>query len=237
MKDSKAPSGNGEFMNMKKIVISLDKQVKGKVRIGVLQFVHLKCVRHHPELWEAIYSLEKDYRERYGQPSDALELLKPARRLYHNFGMEPTRYRPSSEALFRRVIKQKSLYRINSIVDVCNYCSLKFLLPIGLYDTDKIQGQVSLRLGGVGEEYDGIGKETIHVAGRLALTDEQGAFGNPSADSLRTSIDLKSRNVLMVIFAPGEYPETEMKNHCQFAHQSMLQFHPEGDLIDESVVS
>lgn len=222
---------------MNKIPFSIDQQVKSKAKIGVLQFKHLNCVPEHQTLWETIRSLEETYRERYKQPSEALELLKPARQLYHTFGMEPTRYRPSSEALFRRVVKRISLYRINSIVDVCNYCSLKFLLPIGLYDTDKIEGEVSLRLGRAGEDYRGIGKETIHVTGRLTLADQLGAFGNPSADSLRTSIDLNSRNVLMVIFAPGDYPDLHLQSYNRFAAETMLQFHQDGELIDESLLS
>src|SRR6185503_17725909 len=88
-------------------------------------------------------------------------------------------------ALLRRVRRGDELPRINSLVDVINWCSLESQLPFGLYDLDKVQGDVTLRLG---EEYAGIRKDAVHVAGRLTLADEAGAFGNPTSDSARTMV-------------------------------------------------
>src|SRR5207237_3024125 len=86
------------------------------------------------------------------------DLSSPARDLYRRTGEDPTKLRPSSEALLRRVLRGEALYRINSLVDTCNLCSLEFLLPIGLYDADRIQGTVTVRLGAQGEGYDSLGK-------------------------------------------------------------------------------
>ncbi|GAB4364954.1 MAG: phenylalanine--tRNA ligase beta subunit-related protein [Calditrichia bacterium] len=215
---------------MKMGEIELDPRVKNRVCLGILHFASVNCQKYSAELWEEIHGLEEQYRKRYKTPSEALEILKPARTLYHEFGMEPTRYRPSSEALLRRIIKGKALYQINSVVDVCNYCSLYFLLPIGLYDISKIEGEIKVRVGEAGEEYEGIGKEMIHVNGRLTLTDRKGPFGNPSADSLRTAIDFSSSEILMVIFAPGGYPESNMNAHLQFARDTMLRYHPGSEI-------
>ncbi len=216
---------------MKKVSITLHPEVETLVSVGWIQFSGLECRGHIPELWQEIDLLSETYREAYPEPSRALEQLAPARKLYRAIGIEPTKVRPSSEALFRRVVKGKPLYRINSIVDVCNYCSLAFFLPIGLYDLDKVQGEIVLRLGKEGESYPGIGKDKIHVEGRLTLADDAGAFGNPSADSLRTSIDLSSRNVLMVIFAPNFYASEKMFAHLEFARQTMLRYHPGGKVV------
>ena len=136
----------------------------------------------------------------------------------------------------RRVIKAVPLYQINSIVDVSNYCSLAFLLPIGLYDLDKIRGNVQLRLGKDGEEYEGIRKDMIHVANRLTVADDTGPFGNPSADSLRTSIDLNSHNILLIIFAPHTYPTDKLQGHMKFAEKVMLKYHSSGELVKSGLL-
>ena len=91
--------------------------------------------------------------------------LTEARDLYKSFGMEPTRHRPSSEALLRRVLQGKGLYRLGNLVDTCNLASLSFLLPIGMYDLDRVRGDVELRTGGPDEEYDGIRKGPVHLGG------------------------------------------------------------------------
>jgi DNA/RNA-binding domain of Phe-tRNA-synthetase-like protein len=207
------------------IAIEIEKSLQGTIKIGALLFEGLNCQSKNDRLWEEIEELEKAYRQRYSEPSQALEVLQPARDLYRRIGIEPTKTRPSSEALLRRAIKGKPLYRVNSIVDIGNLCSLKFLLPIGLYDCSKLEDSVLLRKGQKDEEYQGIGKEMIHVGGRYALADQKGAFGNPSSDSLRTSIDLGTKNLLFVIFAPFDYPNDKLRIHSNFAEQKMLQFH------------
>jgi DNA/RNA-binding domain of Phe-tRNA-synthetase-like protein len=126
------------------------------------------------------------------------------RRMYSRVGLDPTKTRPSSEALLRRVRRGESLPRINSLVDVCNWCSLEFQLPYGLYDLERVEGPIELRLGRPGEEYAGIRKETVHVAGRLTLADDHGPFGNPTSDSARTMVTIATIRALVVIFAPRQ---------------------------------
>jgi DNA/RNA-binding domain of Phe-tRNA-synthetase-like protein len=221
---------------MPNLAIELQPNIKTALKIAFLQFSNLKCQANAEELWQDIENLGKSHREIYNSPSDALNELRPARTLYRAVGIEPTRIRPSSEALLRRVIKSVPLYQINSIVDVSNYCSLAFLLPIGLYDLDKIKGKVQLRLGNEGEEYEGIRKDMIHVANRLTVADDIGPFGNPSADSLRTSIDLNSHDILLIIFAPHNYPTNKLQEHLKFAQEVMLKYHPSGELVKSGIL-
>jgi DNA/RNA-binding domain of Phe-tRNA-synthetase-like protein len=205
-----------------------DSSLEKKVSLGILIFDQLSCLKKENRLWSELESLAQKYHQYYASPSDALDKLQPARKLYRSIGIEPTRTRPSSEALFRRAVTGKSLYQVNSIVDVCNLSSLYFLLPIGLYDVAKITGNIIIRLGQAGEFYSGIGKDRINVENRLCLADQKGPFGNPSSDSLRTSIDLKSQRVCLVIFAPGDYPDDLLEAHLQFAENKMLIYHPSG---------
>lgn len=131
------------------------------------------------------------------------DVIAAVRTMYKRVGLDPTKTRPSSEALLRRVRKGGDLPRINSLVDVINWCSLESQLPFGLYDLDRIVGDVTLRLGRDGEAYSGIRKDEVHVAGRLTLADAVGPFGNPTSDSARTMVTPDTTRALVVIFAPA----------------------------------
>jgi DNA/RNA-binding domain of Phe-tRNA-synthetase-like protein len=126
-----------------------------------------------------------------------------ARALYRRFGIDPTRVRPSSEALLRRLKKGETLPRINSLVDVANALSIQLQVPVGLYDLDKVKGdELVIRLGAEGEGYTGIGKEHVNVAGRICVADAEGPCGNPSADSARTMITTETERAAWVYFLP-----------------------------------
>ena len=126
-----------------------------------------------------------------------------ARELYRRFGTDPTRVRPSSEALLRRVRKGEPLPRINSLVDVANALSVQLQVPVGLYDLAKVDGgELAIRLGSDGESYEGIGKERVNVAGRICVADAKGPCGNPSADSQRTMITTETEGAAWIYFLP-----------------------------------
>lgn len=128
-----------------------------------------------------------------------------ARKLYRKFGTDPTRTRPSSEALLRRVKKGEPLPRINSLVDVANALSVQLQVPVGLYDLGKAKGdELVIRLGAKGEGYEGIGKERVNVEGRICVADAEGPCGNPSADSARTMITTDTETAAWLYFLPVE---------------------------------
>jgi len=126
----------------------------------------------------------------------------PARALYRRFGVDPTRYRPSSEALLRRVRRGGGLPRVNSLVDIANVVSLRLQVPVGLYDLALVEGKLEVRLGLDGEAYAGIGKDTVSVDGRICVSDALGPCGNPSADSARTMITTATERAAWIFFLP-----------------------------------
>jgi DNA/RNA-binding domain of Phe-tRNA-synthetase-like protein len=135
--------------------------------------------------------------------SGGVASLDRARELYRRFGTDPTRMRPSSEALMRRIKKGEALPRINSLVDVANALSVQLQVPVGLYDLGKVKGdELVIRLGREGEGYEGIGKEKVNVAGRICVADAEGPCGNPSADSARTMITTDTESAAWVYFLP-----------------------------------
>jgi DNA/RNA-binding domain of Phe-tRNA-synthetase-like protein len=164
------------------------------------------AVPHEPRLDEPLRRAAAAMR----QATESADITAAVRTMYKRVGIDPTKTRPSSEALLRRVRRGDELPRVNSLVDVVNWCSLESRLPFGLYDADRIHGSVELRLGRPGEEYAGIRKDTVHVAGRLTLADDRGPFGNPTSDSARTMVTEATTRVLVVIFAPVSIPPAEV---------------------------
>jgi DNA/RNA-binding domain of Phe-tRNA-synthetase-like protein len=168
------------------------------VRPGVLWLDGATVTEGDPRLDAPLAAAEAEVR------AHPPEEIAAVRTMYKRVGIDPTKRRPSSEALLRRVRKGEPLPRINSMVDVCNWCSLEFQLPYGLYDADRIEGNVVLRLGREGEAYAGIRKDEVHVGGRITLADLVGPFGNPTSDSARTMVTTATRRALVVVFAPIE---------------------------------
>jgi DNA/RNA-binding domain of Phe-tRNA-synthetase-like protein len=150
--------------------------------------------------------------------------ITAVRSMYKRVGLDPTKTRPSSEALLQRVRKGDSLPRINSMVDVCNWCSLEFQLPYGLYDAAHIDGDVDLRIGRAGETYPGIRKDAVHVDGRIALADRIGPFGNPTSDSARTMVTTATTQAMLVVFAPREGEARQLAQVLDATSRRMSEF-------------
>jgi DNA/RNA-binding domain of Phe-tRNA-synthetase-like protein len=178
----------------------------GRVRVGLL-VIEGVSVREKDEALAAIVDAEcAALAARYGEgKSSEVPGAQDARTLYKALGIDPTKTRPSNEALLRRALKGESLYRINTLVDALNLSSLREQLPFGLYDLDRVKPPVELRLGAAGEAYEGIRKGPVQVEGRPVLVDAEGPFGNPTSDSLRTCITLATTRCLVVAYAPAGY--------------------------------
>jgi DNA/RNA-binding domain of Phe-tRNA-synthetase-like protein len=173
--------------------------------------------------------------EHAGRKPSEIEALQPARRFYRATGTDPTRVRPSSEALLRRVLKGQPLYAINSAVDACNLASLTFLLPIGLYDRQRITGDIAVRLGQAGHQYPGIRKGPVHLEGRLGLFDAAGPFGSPTSDSARTAVSHKTRQLLALIMASADYPEQAMAANVDLL-ADLMHRHCGGRILSKALV-
>jgi DNA/RNA-binding domain of Phe-tRNA-synthetase-like protein len=192
------------------------------LRVGVVEAAPVRVGPAPASLRDEIASLCVRLQGAYaGRAPAEIEGLAPARRLYRAFGIDPTSTRPSSEALLRRILHGKPFPSVNSAVDVCNFCSTSFLLPIGLYDAAKIVGDVTLRQGEPKESYPGIRKDSVNVSGRPVLVDETGPFGNPTSDSARTCVTTATTSLLMVIFAPADYAQAALNAHETFSRNAI----------------
>lgn len=176
---------------------TVDPALAGIVRAGVLWWDGATVVEHAPALDPLLADAESAVRRMPPEETAAV------RTMYKRVGLDPTKTRPSNEALLRRIRKGGRIPRINSMVDVINWCSVEFQLPYGLYDRARMRGAVTLRLGREGEAYAGIRKDEVHVAGRITVADDEGPFGNPTSDSARTMVTTETHDALVVVYAPA----------------------------------
>ena len=203
---------------MTDLTFTLHPDLAGIVWPGVLWLDGATVVEREPRMAAPLAAAEAAVRS--NPPAE----VTAVRTMYKRVGLDPTKTRPSSEALLRRVRKGDALPRINSMVDVCNWCSFEFQLPYGLYDADHIEGRVDLRLGRDGESYPGIRKDDVHVGGRIALADVRGPFGNPTSDSARTMITTATRRALLVVFAPAGFDLSRLQRVIDTTATRMHEF-------------
>jgi DNA/RNA-binding domain of Phe-tRNA-synthetase-like protein len=198
--------------------VHIDDSVAEHLRAGIVEAEGVAVIDHEPGLWAEIEAACTGLRAAYaGREPGQIGGLRAARDLYRRVGVDPTKIRPSSEALLRRVLRGDGLPKVNSLVDINNLCSIEFLLPIGLHDLDKVTGALTLRRGQAGEGYLAIGKGWYSVEDRLTAADGLGACGSPTSDSQRTMITASTRRCLMIIYAPAGYDRSRLDEHTALA--------------------
>lgn len=133
--------------------------------------------------------------------------ISAARQAYKMLGKDPSRYRPSAEALMRRLTQGKGLYRINNVVDTNNLISLRTGFSIGAYDLRTLEPPVVFRKGVTDEGYKAIGRGRLNVENLPIFADSIGPFGSPTSDSERSLISMDTDELLLVIIGFGETPD------------------------------
>ncbi len=156
------------------------------------------CSEH---LWHEIDALGERYRrEITTETLKKMPSIEATRQVYKACGKDPSRYRPAAEALIRRMLQGKELYRIDTLVDLINLASIAFGYSIGGFDADKFVGDtLTLGVGREGEPYEGIGRGMINIAGLPVYRDAQGGVGTPTSDNERTKITLSTTHLLVLI--------------------------------------
>jgi DNA/RNA-binding domain of Phe-tRNA-synthetase-like protein len=200
--------------------VHIAKEFEGAASVGILEIEGVRVQDSPEELKTMLNKLAEEFAGKYkDQALGEISTVKRIRTIFHRAGLDPTRYRPSSESLLRRAVKGKGLYFINSVVDLVNYFSLKMLWPMGLYDADKLNPPVTWRIGQEGETYTGIGRDQLNLAHFPLLVDHEGPFGSPISDSMRTRVTESCKRILWITFAP---PGTNIPQ-AEFS-QTMIHF-------------
>ena len=136
--------------------------------------------------------------------------IKSTKEAYRKLGKDPSRYRPSAEALTRRIVKGKGLYNVNNVVDLLNLVSLESGFSIGGYDTDKIDGPIEFGIGKPEEPFQAIGRGKLNIENLPLFRDASGAFGSPTSDSTRTMVTNQTTSFLMILI--------DFHNHEKLMH-------------------
>jgi DNA/RNA-binding domain of Phe-tRNA-synthetase-like protein len=214
------------------VAVAVAPDLAGKVRLGVAVIDGIVVRASDPALAAEIEATARDLRQRHaGAASGDVPGVDDARVLYKAFGIDPTKTRPSNEALLRRVLKGEALYTVNTLVDALNLSSVREQIPFGLYDLARVEPPVELRRGRAGESYEGIRKAAVNVDGRPVLSDARGAFGNPTSDSARTMITLETRSTLVIAYGPASAPSPRMQGILERTAATLMKYSG-GSLVD-----
>ena len=152
------------------------------------------------QLWKEITEMETHIRTTCKlEDINKFPPIQATRQAYKRLGKDPNRYRPSAEALRRRILRELPLYKIDTLVDIINLLSIQSGYSIGGFDAGKIDGDLVLGVGREGEIYHGIGRGELNIAGLPVYRDNQGGVGTPTSDEERTKIDMNTGKLLMII--------------------------------------
>ena len=153
------------------------------------------------ELWQEINAMGDRFRATLTTESlKEMSSIAATRSVYRACGKDPSRYRPASEALIRRMLQGKTLYQIDTLVDLVNLASIAYGYSIGGFDADKFVGDtLTLGIGREGEPYEGIGRGMINIHGLPVYRDAEGGVGTPTSDNERTKIDINTHRLLVLI--------------------------------------
>ena len=208
------------------IVVSSEIQTVCPAFIGACVEANVSNSPYCQPLWDEIDAMGNKYRSTLTTESlKQLSGIAATRRVYRACGKDPSRYRPASEALIRRQLTNKSLYQIDTLVDLTNLASIAYGYSIGGFDADKFDGDtLTLGIGRAGEPYEGISRGMINIEGLPVYRDATGGVGTPTSDNERTKITLETTHLVVLINgydgneanvkANAEYIQELLRKYC-----------------------
>lgn len=210
-----------------KIIVSKEIETVCPVFVGACLEATVKNSTYCQPLWDEINAMGEHFRQTLTTESlKELSGIAATRKVYRACGKDPSRYRPASEALIRRQLQGKSLYQIDTLVDLINLASIAYGYSIGGFDADKFEGDtLTLGIGREGEPYEGIGRGMINIAGLPVYRDAKGGVGTPTSDNERTKISIDTTHLVVLINgydgneaqvkANAEYIQELLRKYCE----------------------
>lgn len=185
-------------------------QTNDQLKIGIIHYTKI-VVSESPQMIKGRTQLYQEslYLELDENPVSERPGIAEWRNVWKSFGADPNRYRHSAESLMRRIAKQNYLVPLHSGVDLNNFFSLQYEIPIGLYDVDKLVGDIEISLGGEDTRYEGLNGRQNSLNRILFSKDAEGAFGSPYVDSVRTAVTEDTTEALQLFYLRPSLPETE----------------------------
>ena len=208
-----------------KIIVSEEIEAVCPGFVGACVEAQVVNSAYSAELWDEIHQLEERFRRELTTESlKELSGIAATRRVYKACGKDPSRYRPASEQLIRRMLQGKELYQIDTLVDLVNLASIAYGYSIGGFDADRFVGDtLTLGVGREGEPYEGIGRGMLNIAGLPVYRDALGGVGTPTSDNERTKITLETTH-LVVLINGYDGDEQRVRQNAEFIRQLLRRY-------------
>lgn len=208
-----------------KIIISKEIETVCPTFVGACVEAQVVNTPYNQELWDEINTWGDQYKKTLSTESlKEMSGIAATRRVYKACGKDPSRYRPASEALIRRMLQGKSLYQIDTLVDLVNLASIAYGYSIGGFDADKFQGDtLTLGVGKAGEPYEGIGRGMINIEGLPVYRDGIGGVGTPTSDNERTKMQLNTTH-LVVLINGYDGDESQVRANAEFIQELLRKY-------------
>ncbi len=209
-----------------KIIVSKEIEQVCPGFVGACVDAQVKNTSYSQPLWDEINVMGEKFRDSLTTESlKQVSGIAATRRVYRICGKDPSRYRPASEALIRRLLLGKSLYQVNTLVDLINLASIAYGYSIGGFDANQFVGDtLTLGVGRKDEPYEGIGRGIINIEGLPVYRDAIGGVGTPTSDHERTKILSTTSHLVVLIngydgnendvIANAEYIQKLLKKYC-----------------------
>jgi DNA/RNA-binding domain of Phe-tRNA-synthetase-like protein len=186
------------------MIVKLDDsivEIEPSFKIGIIHYTKI-VVTSSPQMLKGRLQLfqEQLFFELDDKAVTDFDGIKEWRALWKKFGADPNRYRPSMEAMYRRIAKQNYITPMHSAVDLNNFFSMQYEIPMGIYDVEKIHGEITLTIGNEETKYSGLNGRDNKLQNILTLQDSIGPFGSPFVDSIRTAVSENTTTALQVVF-------------------------------------
>jgi len=162
-----------------------------------------------------------------------MQVIADSRKAYKTLGKDPARYRLSSEALLRRIVKEKGIYKINNIVDINNLISITSYYSICAFDIAKLQPPIEFTVGTKQDEYYGIGRGLLNIENLPVFEDQISKFGSPTSDSERVKVTNKTSSISMNIISFSG--NTNLDFYLNQLKESLIEF-AEAQNIEQTII-
>ena len=208
-----------------KVIVSKEIEAVCPGFVGACLSADVENSDYSQGLWDEIGELSEQYRRELTTESvKEMSGIAATRKVYRACGKDPSRYRPASEALIRRVLQGKALFQIDTLVDLINLASMAYGYSIGGFDEAKfVRDTLTLGIGKAGEPYEGIGRGMLNIEGLPVYRDEQGGVGTPTSDNERTKIGIDTRRLVVLINGYDGQEERVVAN-AQFIQELLRKY-------------
>ncbi|WP_226670898.1 B3/4 domain-containing protein [Metabacillus litoralis] len=203
------------------------KELCPDFKIGVVTYENIH-VSDSPQMLKGRLQLfqESLYFDYLDKKVTEIPAINEWRKLFKLVGTDPNRYRPSNEALYRRVQKQHFLTNVNSAVDMNNFLSLQYQIPLGIYDYDHLVGEnISIKIGTSSDTYVALNERDIVLTNKILSQDQQGPFGSPFVDSKRSAVTSSTVNAIHLIYFQPSLHNNDANQLLQTLSKMFTQIH------------